>query len=136
MDSRAARLRVVAVIGVVGLLAGLAFLPGGAAAEKDSTVKRAAEGRLRPAVLTTPAGVTRTMPSLSGGTITTAAETLANRQAEDARGEDDDSRVGRLLRHESRRGQPFAAVSRSCDGHTTDSCLADVGGVRLAGRGS
>ena len=94
MDSRAARLRVVAVIGVVGLLAGLALLPGGAAAEKDSTVKRAAEGRLRPAVLTTPAGVTRTMPSLSGGTITTAAETLANRQAEDARGEDDDRRVG------------------------------------------
>jgi hypothetical protein len=100
MDSPAARLRVVAVIGVLGLLAGVALLPGGAAAEKDSTVKRAAEGRLRPAVLITPAGVARTIPSLSGGTITVAAQSLASREAENARDDDD---------REESRGGPSAA---------------------------
>ena len=84
------RLRGLGILAVVGLGVALVAVPGGASA--DSKPKQAAEGRLRAPQLTTPTGQTRTLPSLSGGTVSTAKFALLGAtSANDIREEEGDA---------------------------------------------
>jgi hypothetical protein len=94
---RHARARLAALVGVLGLVAGIALLPTGASAEKDGTLKNIVQGRVRRPIVTTSAGVTRALPGLSGGVLNAAATALAARSAVDTRAdraEDQDAQAG------------------------------------------
>src|SRR5437764_5174025 len=86
--------RTVALIGVVALVGGATAAPTGVLAEKDGIAKQAAQGHLRAPQITTPAGVTRTLPSLSGGTVNAARAALAAFSAQDEREQMADGGIG------------------------------------------
>jgi hypothetical protein len=59
---------------IAGLLLTFAILPARSGA-RESVIRRAAAGRLRPAVLITPGGIKRTMPLISSGVLAAEVDT-------------------------------------------------------------
>jgi hypothetical protein len=62
--------RAAAALAALGLLSGLVVTPVGVSAQ-DSVIKKAADGKIKPAVVNT-GSVTRKLPGFSGGTLTSA----------------------------------------------------------------
>lgn len=62
--------RAAAILAAAGLLGGLLITPVGVSAQ-DSVIKKAADGKIKPAAITTD-GVTRRLPGISGGSLAAA----------------------------------------------------------------
>ncbi len=89
-------------------------MPGGAEAQKDSTLKKIAQGKIKPAVLST-GGMTRTMPTVSGATVNAFLAALAASNQEEMREEEADGGTG-----PNAAGAFGFSRSNGCDSRNTD----------------